>query len=1078
MVFGVWALIAGLLLVRQCISIASAATLAHRAMPVEGNAAKLTLRQLAAEFGVSQPRLRARRRIPTAIRVGVFRPIILLPCDHAEWDGDRLRATLAHELAHAARHDVAWQLLARLARCAYWFHPLAWLAAWRMRVEREVACDDWVLRAEHRPAEYARLLVGFAASPAERRIAALGGAVTMLGGRDLRQRLAAVLEARRPRLPISRRASKSLSIVTIGILLAVATLRPVAAVQKAANNPTSTAPEAQPARAIAGRVIGPDGKGVAGATVWHVAGNPALVPMVAARVRTDSDGGFRIPIDPGFKEDYTNVVAQAQGLGLGGNTVRVGDASDVALTPLATMRVTVVVPDGAPLVGCRITPRCLVGSRMDSSWGGPLPPEVGRGLSATTDEQCVCEITGLPRNARVSLQAEDDRFSLCDFTDAVKTSSDGSIATGALRLQPACSISGRVSFPDGAPAAGITMLAQALSGQQTGSAGAAVTDARGEYHIRRLKAATYNVALELEGQYERDWAAVALQELRVAPGQDVANANLAIVHGAILTGRVLKEDTGTPVPHVRVAVYGPARPRSSAMVQGTITDVQGRYTLRVPAGQQYVYFQGIPPEGYLRPQPEGQEPMVREGQTVDIDFKLARDPNPTLTGRVVGDDGRPAAGAMVTAELPDAPPPENSRGAKADADGRFRIQGVPAGARVRARLPHQATTQPVVVRAGETYVVLTLSEVTPASVRVPVIDAAGGPIPDATVELGVWQGQFGAGMETARTNREGRCTFTQLAPGESYFVSAEADGYGRSSANFHVERGAKLIEVKPLKLARADQEISGQVVDSDGKGVAGVPVEINGVETGHHTATTDRGGAFRFNVVPGARSLLFLRGSDGNPLPEHAARSGDTNVRIKYEGQRSTPQLTTTRVASDNVINGRVRDEARRPLKGVIVQTNFGAACTARSAIPGGGSPWTCRTTKERATGTCGRTAPMAGFRRCFCRVPRNHRHAITICNSRSVPRGSLMSVPWTNRASRWRTRGWRSAPITCWWERRRPARTAGRCCACRRMRRSCMFSLSRPGRRSITLPSGVRARCRAIRTGCGRTSADRSDLR
>src|SRR5437667_5045823 len=78
---------------------------------------------------------------------GVFRPVILLPAEAAEWPAERLRVVLLHELAHVARRDVLTLAMAELSVAMYWFHPLAWWAVSRMRQERERACDDRVLAA-------------------------------------------------------------------------------------------------------------------------------------------------------------------------------------------------------------------------------------------------------------------------------------------------------------------------------------------------------------------------------------------------------------------------------------------------------------------------------------------------------------------------------------------------------------------------------------------------------------------------------------------------------------------------------------------------------------------------------------------------------------------------------------------------------------------------------------------------------------------------------------------------------------------------------------------------------------------
>ncbi len=69
---------------------------------------------------------------------GVFRPIILLPdLAGASFSRADLRAILAHELAHARGHDLAWNLAAHLASIGLWFHPFAW----RVREAHASACD-------------------------------------------------------------------------------------------------------------------------------------------------------------------------------------------------------------------------------------------------------------------------------------------------------------------------------------------------------------------------------------------------------------------------------------------------------------------------------------------------------------------------------------------------------------------------------------------------------------------------------------------------------------------------------------------------------------------------------------------------------------------------------------------------------------------------------------------------------------------------------------------------------------------------------------------------------------------------
>jgi beta-lactamase regulating signal transducer with metallopeptidase domain len=105
---------------------------------------------------------------------------------------------LLHELAHVKRWDWLTQLAARLACALYWWHPLAWVAARRLREERELACDDLVLAHGTVASTYAADLLEiarvFRVSPAS----ALAG-VAMARRSQLAGRLLAVLDAARSR---------------------------------------------------------------------------------------------------------------------------------------------------------------------------------------------------------------------------------------------------------------------------------------------------------------------------------------------------------------------------------------------------------------------------------------------------------------------------------------------------------------------------------------------------------------------------------------------------------------------------------------------------------------------------------------------------------------------------------------------------------------------------------------------------------------------------------------------------------------------------------------------------------------
>ncbi|MEK4045914.1 M56 family metallopeptidase [Paenibacillus sp. FSL H8-0048] len=95
---------------------------------------------------------------------GLMRPWIFVPEQALqELDASRLRHILAHELAHCKRRDMLWNLLGSLAATIHWFNPLMWLAIRRMKLDREVACDAYVLEVlgEEEAIDYGLTLVEF-----------------------------------------------------------------------------------------------------------------------------------------------------------------------------------------------------------------------------------------------------------------------------------------------------------------------------------------------------------------------------------------------------------------------------------------------------------------------------------------------------------------------------------------------------------------------------------------------------------------------------------------------------------------------------------------------------------------------------------------------------------------------------------------------------------------------------------------------------------------------------------------------------------------------------------------------------
>ena len=142
----------------------------------------------------------------------------------SSWDAAQLRSVLMHELAHIRRRDTAVQCLTQIACALHWFNPLVWLAAWRLHVERERACDDLVLASGVRPSEYAGHLLHVATKLSPARWTAACG-LAMARKSSLEGRLLAVLSERLNRGGLTRALTAAAILLSVAIAIPVAMLR-------------------------------------------------------------------------------------------------------------------------------------------------------------------------------------------------------------------------------------------------------------------------------------------------------------------------------------------------------------------------------------------------------------------------------------------------------------------------------------------------------------------------------------------------------------------------------------------------------------------------------------------------------------------------------------------------------------------------------------------------------------------------------------------------------------------------------------------------------------------------------------
>ncbi|HVT15659.1 MAG TPA: M56 family metallopeptidase [Thermoanaerobaculia bacterium] len=121
---------------------------------------------------------------------GIWRPVVVLPEGIlAELTPGELEMVLLHELLHVRRWDNLTSHLQMVLCWVFWFHPLVWLLDRRLLAERELACDEQVLRLSGASNLYARCLLKVLRHGIGWRLAG----ASVAGGANLRRRLGRIL---------------------------------------------------------------------------------------------------------------------------------------------------------------------------------------------------------------------------------------------------------------------------------------------------------------------------------------------------------------------------------------------------------------------------------------------------------------------------------------------------------------------------------------------------------------------------------------------------------------------------------------------------------------------------------------------------------------------------------------------------------------------------------------------------------------------------------------------------------------------------------------------------------------------
>jgi|HubBroStandDraft_6_1064221.scaffolds.fasta_scaffold00330_5 beta-lactamase regulating signal transducer with metallopeptidase domain len=206
LLFLAWFLAAGFAIAQLAFGLWRLRTLRRSCLAINGTDLDPAIRKTVADFSSARSlTLATSEQVSVPAALGFFKPMIVIPAwALRELSPEELNIILLHEFAHLRRRDAWTNLLQKMVRAVFLFHPAVWWIENRLSLEREMACDDQVLAETANPRGYAKCLIGLLERSFARRGWAMAQAVVHRA-HEASLRLEQILDVSRPE---TRRVSK------------------------------------------------------------------------------------------------------------------------------------------------------------------------------------------------------------------------------------------------------------------------------------------------------------------------------------------------------------------------------------------------------------------------------------------------------------------------------------------------------------------------------------------------------------------------------------------------------------------------------------------------------------------------------------------------------------------------------------------------------------------------------------------------------------------------------------------------------------------------------------------------------
>lgn len=398
--------------------------------------------------------------------------------------------------------------------------------------------------------------------------------------------------------------------------------------------------------------------------------------------RTDADGRFRVE-GATWQPHVVQVIAagyELAALRMGPGQADPAAPLEIALSRVASVRVTVTGADGSPFVGQRVelsTASYRFGrpdgmDLVDAGWLDDAR------FSAVTDATGRAFLADLAPRMPFAGVLWDGRDALFRAPEEIVLA-PGELREVAWRVGAGCAIHGVALEQSGAPAAGLAIALQAarfpnpthFQPFEAEGRRSAKTDTEGRFSFADVGPGDWWVGPAPAARNRREPAvaddpAPAGQLVQVAPDAARVDVTIHVARGHTIRGRLLDPD-GKAVSHAFVSLE---RAADRLLAHENVNSPDGKFVLGPLEPGEYVLN--------ARSMGEFVDALPVTARTGDTDVVLQFRRGGAIAGLVVGADGQPAPRADVVVN-PRVAGRWSNRSSAAGDDGRFLFDGLEAG---------------------------------------------------------------------------------------------------------------------------------------------------------------------------------------------------------------------------------------------------------------------------------------------------------------------------------------------------------------------------------------------------------------